>query len=300
MTSASSRPDKIADLLAAGRTLSFEFFPPKTDEAERQLEKAIHELAPLRPSFVSVTYGAGGSTRDRTRDIVIQVNRTQPFPAMPHLTCSGHTRAEITALLDEYATAGIHNVLALAGDPPADGSEPGGDFTYATELVELVRAHPGDFSVGVAAHPELHPRSGGDRAADRRHLADKLAMADFAITQFFFDPDDYVRMIDELSALGVTTPVLPGIMPPGVTPLAGLLRMATMNGSVVPPALVARLEAAGDDAGARRDIAVEVATDLCRRLLDAGVPGLHLYALNRSEAVLRIVDALGLRRDASS
>lgn len=300
MTSASSRPDKIGDLLAAGRTLSFEFFPPKTDEAERQLEKAIHELAPLRPSFVSVTYGAGGSTRDRTRDIVIQVNRTQPFPAMPHLTCSGHTRAEITALLDDYAAAGIHNVLALAGDPPADGSEPGGDFTYATELVELVRAHPGDFSVGVAAHPELHPRSGGDRAADRRHLADKLAMADFAITQFFFDPDDYVRMIDELAALGVTTPVLPGIMPPGVTPLAGLLRMATMNGSVVPPALVARLEAAGDDAEARRDIAVEVATDLCRRLLDAGVPGLHLYALNRSEAVLRIVDALGLRRDGSS
>ena len=133
---------KISDLLAAGPTLSFEFFPPKSDEAERQLEKAIHELAPLPPSFVSVTYGAGGSTRDRTRDIVIEVNRTQPFPAMPHLTCSGHTRAQITELLDEYAAAGIHNILALAGDPPADGSDAGGDFAYATELVEMMRDHP--------------------------------------------------------------------------------------------------------------------------------------------------------------
>ena len=124
---------------------------------------------------MSVTYGAGGSTRDRTRDIVVQVNDTQPFPAMPHLTCSGHTREQITALLDEYAAAGIHNILALAGDPPADGSDPGGEFTYATELVELVRDHPGDFAIGVAAHPELHPRSEGDREADRRWLAAKLA-----------------------------------------------------------------------------------------------------------------------------
>ena len=139
MTTASRHDDKIVDLLAAGRTLSFEFFPPKTDEMERQLEKTIHELAPLHPSFVSVTYGAGGSTRDRTRDIVIDVNRTQPFPAMAHLTCSGHTRAQITELLDEYASAGVHNILALAGDPPADGSDPGGDFTYATQLVEMVR-----------------------------------------------------------------------------------------------------------------------------------------------------------------
>jgi methylenetetrahydrofolate reductase (NADPH) len=294
MTSAPSGGEKIGDLLAAGRTLSFEFFPPKTDQAERQLEKTIHELAPLRPSFVSVTYGAGGSTRNRTRDIVVQVNREQPFPAMAHLTCSGHTRAEITGLLDEYAAAGVHNILALAGDPPADGSDPGGDFTYATELVELVRAHPGDFSVGVAAHPELHPRSGGDRAADRRFLAAKLAMADFAITQFFFEFDDYERMVDELAALGSTTPVLPGIMPPGASPLAGLKRMAAMNGSVVPAALLDRLDAVADDPDALRDIGVEVATDLSRRLLDAGAPGLHLYALNRSASVLRIVENLGL------
>jgi methylenetetrahydrofolate reductase (NADPH) len=299
MTSAPSGGEKIADLLAAGRTLSFEFFPPKTDEAERQLEKTIHELAPLRPSFVSVTYGAGGSTRDRTRDIVVQVNRTQPFPAMAHLTCSGHTRDQVTRLLDEYADAGVRNILALAGDPPADGSDPGGDFTYATELVELVREHPGDFSVGVAAHPELHPRSEGDRAGDRRHLAAKLAAADFGITQFFFEADDYLRMIDELAVLGSSTPVLPGIMPPGASSLAGLKRMAGMNGSVIPAALLDRLEAAADDAGALRDIGVEVATDLSRRLLDAGAPGLHLYALNRSASVLRIVDNLGIRSAAA-
>jgi methylenetetrahydrofolate reductase (NADH) len=293
MTSAPPHADKIVDLLAVGPTLSFEFFPPKSDEAERQLEKTIHELAPLRPSFVSVTYGAGGSTRDRTRDIVIDVNRTQPFPAMAHLTCSGHTRGQITDLLDEYASAGVHNILALAGDPPADGSDAGGDFTYATELVDLVRAHGDDFCIGVAAHPELHPRSVGDRAADRRYLAAKLAAADFGVTQFFFEADDYLRMIDELATLGCDTPVLPGIMP--VVNLGGLVRMAGMNGSVIPPALLARLEAVADDPDAVRDIGVEVATDLAARLLAAGAPGLHLYALNRSASVLRIVADLGLR-----
>jgi methylenetetrahydrofolate reductase (NADPH) len=285
---------RIIDQLATGPTLSFEFFPPKNDEAQRQLEKTIHELAPLRPSFVSVTCGAFGQTHDRTRDVVIEINREQSFPAMAHLTCVGNTREQVVGLLEDYAAAGVRNILALAGDPPADGSDPGGDFTYALELVELVRDHPGDFSVGVAAHPELHPRSEGDRAGDRRNLAIKLAAADFGITQFFFELDDYLRMIDELAELGCTTPVLPGVMPPGVAPLSGLMRMATMNGSVVPAGLIARLEEAGDEIEARRDIAVDVATELCRRLLDAGAPGLHLYALNRSEAVLRIVDNLGL------
>jgi len=285
---------RIIDQLATGPTLSFEFFPPKNDEAQRQLEKTIHELAPLRPSFVSVTCGAFGQTHDRTRDVVIEINREQSFPAMAHLTCVGNTREQVVGLLEDYAAAGVRNILALAGDPPADGSDPGGDFTYALELVELVRDHPGDFSVGVAAHPELHPRSEGDRAQDRRNLAIKLAAADFGITQFFFELDDYLRMIDELAELGCTTPVLPGVMPPGVAPLSGLMRMATMNGSVVPAGLIARLEEAGDEIEARRDIAVDVATELGRRLLDAGAPGLHLYALNRSEVVLRIVDNLGL------
>jgi methylenetetrahydrofolate reductase (NADPH) len=288
---------RIADLLAAGRTLSFEFFPPKTDEAGRQLEKTIHELASLQPSFVSVTYGAGGSTRERTRDIVVQVNEEQPFPAMAHLTCVGHTRAQIEALLDEYAASGVCNILALAGDPPADGSDPGGEFTYATDLVELVRAHPGGFSIGVAAHPELHPRSGGDRDHDRRHLAAKLEVADFGITQFFFRVDDYVRMIDELAELGCTRPVLPGIMP--AINVAGLVRMAAMNQAAIPPELLERLEAVADRPDEVRRIGIEVSTDLGRALLDAGAPGLHLYALNRSESVRQIAANLGLTPDGA-
>ena len=152
----------------------------------------------------------------------------------------------------------------------------------------------------MAAHPELHPRSAGDRAADRRHLADKLAIADFAITQFFFDADDFLRMVDELDALGSTTPILPGIMPPGATPLSGLKRMAGMNGSVIPAALLDRLEAAADDLETRRNIAVEVATELSQRLLDAGVPGLHLYPLNRSEIVLRVVASWASARDVTT
>jgi methylenetetrahydrofolate reductase (NADPH) len=284
---------RISDLLAAGPTLSFEFFPPKTDEMERQLEKALADLSLLEPSFVSVTYGAGGSTRERTRDIVIRVNHDSPFPAMAHLTCVGHTRAQRVELLGEYRDAGVDNILALAGDPPADGSDPGGDYHLAIELVQLVREVAPDAAVGVAAFPELHPRSGGDRAADRRHLAAKLEAADFGVSQFFFDVDDYVRMIDELDALGCRVPVVPGVMP--VANVAGLRRMAAMNGSVIPAELERRLDAAAGDAEAVRAIGVEVAIGLCERLRAAGAPGLHLYALNRSESVREIVDALGLR-----
>jgi methylenetetrahydrofolate reductase (NADPH) len=281
---------RIADLLARGRTLSFEFFPPKTDEARRQLEKAVHELAPLKPSFVSVTYGALGSTREFTRDAVVRINEDQPFPAMPHLTCVGHTRGDIYALLDFYAAHGIENILALGGDPPADGSDPGGDFTYATELIDVVRAHPAGFCVGVAAHPEVHPRS-SDRAADRRHLAAKLELADFAITQFSFVPEEQLRLRDELAALGATTPVIPSVFP--VINVAGITRMAAMNGSVIPAPLLQRLEAAATPEDVA-SIGVEAATEICRRLLDAGVPGIHLYPMNRSESVRRIVDNLGL------
>ena len=217
---------------------------------------------------------------------------------MAHLTCVGaHPRRDHRPARRVRAPPASTTSWPSAGDPPADGSDPGGDFTYATELVELVRDHPGDFSVGVAAHPELHPRSAGDRAADRRFLAAKLELADFGITQFFFEADDYLRMVDELADLGCTTPVLPGIMPPGATPLSGLQRMATMNGSVVPAA------AARPARGARATTSRPAARSrsrwppsCARRLLDAGAPGLHLYALNRSESVLRIVDGLGIRR----
>jgi methylenetetrahydrofolate reductase (NADPH) len=280
----------IKDLLAAGRTVSFEFFPPKTDEAERQLESAIRELEPLHPSFVSVTYGAGGSTRERTRDIVIGIERDTSLTAMAHLTCVGHTRAEVVSLLEEYRAGGVANILALAGDPPTDGSDPTGDFRYALELVELVREVDG-FSVGVAAHPEGHPRS-PDRASDRLHLAAKLAVADFGVTQFFFQADDHLRMIDELASLGCHTPVIPGIMP--VTNARQVQRFAELSGAEFPRDLAERLEGVADDPAAVRAIGVELATELCQRLLDEGVPGLHFYTLNRSTATREIAANLGL------
>jgi methylenetetrahydrofolate reductase (NADPH) len=283
---------RISDLLSDRRTLSFEFFPPKTDEAERALDKALSELSELEPDFVSVTYGALGTTRDRTRDLVIRINGEQRFPAMAHLTCVAHTRADINELLDSYADSGVENILALGGDPPADGGDPGGDFSYASELVELVRSHRGAFSVGVAAHPELHPRS-PDRDSDRRHLADKLAQADFGVTQFFFEVDHYVTMMDELGAIGCDTPVIPGVMP--TQSFAGVRRMAAMNGTVIPDALVERLEAVADHPAEVAAIGVEVASELGAALLEAGAPGLHLYALNRSASVTQVVENLGLR-----
>ena len=284
----------ISELLAAGPTFSFEFFPPKTDEAERQLEKALHELEPLAPSFVSVTYGAGGSTRERTRDIVLRINRDTSMTAMAHLTCAGHSRAQLTEIVDGYGTEGVTNILALAGDPPATsaGESPApSEFRYASELVALVRSR-GDFCVGVAAHPELHPRSAGDRAADRDHLAAKLADADFGVTQFFFRGGDYLTMMDELATRGVTTPVIPGIMP--VTNAGQIQRFAQMAGAAFPADLAARIEAVGDRPEEVRRIGVDAATTLCRDLLDAGVPGLHFYTLNRSTATREIYANLGL------
>ena len=282
---------RIGDLLAAQPTLSFEFFPPKSDEAERALYKTVAELAELRPSFVSVTYGAGGSTRERTRDVVVTINREQPFPAMAHLTCMGHTRAQIAALLDEYAAGGVENILALGGDPPADGSEVTGDFQYAVDLVEFVRDHPAGFSIGVAAHPELHPRS-TDRAEDRRRLAEKLELADFGVTQFFFELDPYLRLVDELADLGCDKPVLPGIMP--VVNVAGVQRMATMNGTLIPEPLLERLAAVEDLPDEVAKIGVEVATELGAALLGEDAPGLHIYALNRSASPRAIHSNLGL------
>jgi len=275
----------IADLLRAGPTRSLEFFPPRTDEAERRFHVSLDELLPLEPSFASVTYGALGTTQERTRDIVVAMNADHPFPTMAHLTCVGHTRPEIGALLDSYARSGVRNILALGGDPPADGSDPGGDFAHAIELVRVVREHPAGFCVGVAAHPELHPRS-PDRESDRRHLAAKLRLADFAITQFFFRVEDYGRMLDELAALGCDRPVVPGVMP--FVSAEGLRRMAAMNRTTIPPDLDRRLDAVADDQQAVEDLGVEVATDLCRRLADAGAPGLHLYTLNRSASVSRL------------
>ncbi|MEN3316387.1 MAG: methylenetetrahydrofolate reductase [Acidimicrobiaceae bacterium] len=281
---------RIADLLAAGRTYSFEFFPPRTPEAEITLEMTLAELELLRPSFVSVTYGAGGSTRERTHDLVVSINTSSSMTAMAHLTCAAHSRADLADILGRYHEAGVENILALGGDPPADLDLPPGELTYADELVELAR-QVGPFCVGVAAHPELHPRS-ADRQSDRSCLAAKLKQADFAITQFFFRAEDYLSMVDDLAGLGVDKPVIPGIMP--INNLSSIRRMAAMSGAAVPPEVVERVEAVAGDADAVRRVGIEMATELCRRLLDAGAPGLHFYTLNRSTATREIYANLGL------
>jgi methylenetetrahydrofolate reductase (NADPH) len=281
---------RIAELLAHGRTFSFEFFPPKTDEAQAQLEATIAELAYLKPSFFSVTYGALGSTRSRTRDVVVGLARGGTIPPMAHLTCVGHLRSEIDQLIGEYVGAGVSNILALGGDLPADQSQLGpSDFRYALDLVAYLRTNF-DLSIGVAAHPEVHPRS-PSREVDRRHLADKLRLADFAVTQFFFDIDHYLRLVDELAALGVHKPIIPGVMP--VTNKGQIARMAQMSGAAIPGWLTDRLAGVEDPADVRR-IGVEVATELSARLLAAGAPGLHLYTLNRSTATREIYANLGL------
>lgn len=280
---------RISDLIASGRTFSFEFFPPKTDTAQLSLGRTIAELESLSPSFVSITYGAGGSTRQRTQELVQWIRKETHINPMAHLTCQGHTRAEIAEILDTYATSDVENILALGGDAPADGSVTASDYTYASELLDDVVA-TGRFSVGVAAHPEVHPRS-PDRESDRRHLAAKLSRADFAVTQFFFEADVYVRMIDELSALGVDKPVIPGIMP--VTNKSQIVRMAELSGAAFPAWLAERLDRVESADDVRR-VGVEAATELCSELLANGVPGLHFYTLNRSTATREIYANLGL------
>lgn len=279
---------RIVDLLGAQNTLSFEFFPPTDDIARKQLDETLDELAGLSPSFVSVTCGVGGDGHDRTHDIVTNICQDRSFPAMAHLTCVGHTRQGVAALLDDYAAAGVANILALAGDPP-DGSAISGDFRYASDLVEMIRTHPAGFSVGVAAHPEVHPRS-VDRASDRQFLAAKLNQADFAITQFFFDPADYVQLCEELADLGCHRPVIPGVMP--VIWPKSIRRFADMNNSTVPEDLFAQLETLSTPD--RITAAAESAAELSQALLDAGAPGIHLYTLNRSEASIQTAELLSL------
>lgn len=282
---------RIADRLAAKQTLSFEFFPPKTAAAQLTLGRTVAALEPLKPDFVSITYGAGGSDRHRTGDVVDWMRKETALEPMAHLTCMGHTRDDVAKLLVDYRRIGVENILALGGDPPADGSTPAGDYTYASDLlVDVARA--GCFSIGVAAHPELHPRS-PDRATDRRHLADKLRVADFAVTQFFFELEHWLRLVDELAALDVHKPVLPGIMPVGN--IAQVARMAKMSGADLPRWLIDRLERTDDPEQVRR-IGIEVATELAAELLDAGAPGIHLYTLNRPDTVRQICANLDLAR----
>ena len=281
---------RIGDLLATGRTFSFEFSPPQSAAGSLSLVRTIAELEPLAPSFVSVTYGAGGSTREHTRDTVLWVRKETNIPPMAHLTCVGHTRAEIADIISTYTEAGIENVLALAGDAPKDPADARpSDYVYASDLIEHLK-EIGNLCIGVAAHPEGHPRS-PDLATDRRHLADKLRAADFATTQFFFDLDHYLSLVNDLADMGITKPVVPGIMP--VTNIAQVERMAELSGAAFPAWLRERLESGTSPEDVRR-IGVEAATELSAQLLEAGAPGLHFYTMNKSTATLEIYAQLGL------
>jgi methylenetetrahydrofolate reductase (NADPH) len=285
----------VADLLARGACYSFEFFPPKTDEGERALWQTLRQLEPLGPAFVSVTYGAGGTERDRTVRVTERIAAETTMVPVGHLTCVGSSAAELRQVVGQYAAAGVRTILALRGDPPSGlGTEwtphPDG-FRHADELVRLVTGL-GDFCVGVAAFPQGHPES-PDLEADARRLAAKAdAGAQFAITQFFFDADDYLRLRERALMHGCTIPIVPGVMP--ITNYRQVDRFAALAGTPVPTALAERLQLVEDDPDAVRAIGVEVATQLCRRLLDEGAPGLHFYTLNRSPATREVYGLLGL------
>ena len=283
---------RITDLLSAGQTFSFEFFPPKDNEEQKLLTRTIADLQPLHPSFVSVTYRGGRISRERTTRVVIDLLNTTDLTPMPHLTCVAHPRFELGEIIGGFRAAGLENLLALGGDPlPAEESYK--ELEYASQLVEMGR-RLGFESIGVAAHPAGHPRS-PDLTSDRKHLAFKMTLADFAITQFFFKLEEYERLRDEMAALGITKPILAGIMP--ITSLVSVQRMAQLSGYAVPDDVVRRIQAGGDDRDEIRRRGIEVATELCRDLLAAGVPGLHFYTLNFSKATREIYANLGLAAD---
>ena len=277
----------VAGRIGRGRFISFELWPPRSAESAAALEDALEGLAALRPAFVAITYGAGGSTRERTHELVARLAGTELLP-LAHLTCAAHGRAELVALLSQYLEAGVRDLLALHGDPPlaSDAALPEGDLRHAIELVALAR-EVGFPSVGVAVHPEGHPTS-PSRASDLAWQADKLRAADFGLTQFLHRASDYARFVDEV---GVDTPVVPGVMP--ITNVRQLERMAAMSGTEVPLALATRLHAVADRPDEVRRIGVEHATQLCRDLLDAGAPGLHFYTMNRAAATLEVCANLG-------
>jgi methylenetetrahydrofolate reductase (NADPH) len=286
-----TQTQRIADLLGEGPTYSVELMPPRTDEMLQQLEQTLQELKPLKPSFCSVTYGAGGSTRERTVEAVMGIHRDPDYVAMPHLTCVGQTKEEIERLVRQYADAGIVNLLALAGDPPRDGPATG-DFRYATELIELARGVSDQFSIGVSAFPEVHPQS-PDRATDRKRLAEKLRQADFGITQFFWNADHYFRMVDELTHdHHCDTPVVPSVFP--ILNAATAYKFTVTNGAEWPTWLAERFEKAGDDPEATRRVGVDVATEIAQQLIDRGVPGLHVYTMNRATSATEVWANLGL------
>ena len=276
--------------------LSVEFFPPQTPEGAEKLRATWAKLAPLNPAFFSVTFGAGGSTQDRTFDTVAEI-RAAGLSAAPHLSCIGSTRARIGEILGRYREAGIHRLVALRGDLPSGMAEPG-ELRYANELVEFIRQSSGDwFHIEVAAYPEVHPqaRSPQDDLANFKRKVD--AGADAAITQFFYNGDAYERFVDDARAAGVSIPIIPGIMP--IASFSKLSRFADTCGAEIPRWMRKRFESYGDDAASIRAYGLDVVTALCERLIGAGAPGLHFYTLNQSALTLEIARRLGIAGTAA-
>jgi len=277
--------------------MSFEFFPPKTDAGVEQLRSAVTALEPLRPDFVSVTYGATGSSRERTLEATRLISTQTPVDTMGHLTCVGQTAAQLRQALTSYAEVGVRHILAVRGDPEGGpGSAwqtyPGG-LDNATQLVRLVKDH-GEFCVGVGAFPDTHPER-RDATLDANILLDKQeAGAEFAITQLFFRAESYFGLVERIRAVGCTLPVIAGVMP--VTAISQLERFATLSGAEVPDEIARRLHAVADDPAAVRDVGREIAVELCEELLAGGVPGLHFFTQNRSRATAEILATLRDRR----
>ena len=283
-------------LAGGGPVFSFEFFPPKTPQGERNLEDALAELVQLEPAFVSVTYGAGGSTREKTIEIVKRIAERYGLEAMAHFTCVGATVPDIRATLDEMRSAGIDNVLALRGDPPAGQEEwiaTEGGLEYSRELVELISGgYP--FAIGAACFPETHIHAASPEE-DLEHLVEKVdAGVDFLITTMFFDNRVYFEFLKKTRAAGITVPIIPGVMP--ITRAGQIRRMAEMSGASIPAGLARELAARGEDEEAVRDFGVAYATLQCAELLAAGAPGIHFYTLNRSPATRAILSALKLAK----
>jgi methylenetetrahydrofolate reductase (NADPH) len=270
--------------------ISFEFFPPKTDEQRAQLDRAAQLLKTHRPEYASVTFGAGGSTLSYTGDTVAHLHQQHGLNVAPHLSCVGGTRAELGALLDSYRAAGYRRIVALRGDLPSGMATPG-DFRYAAELVSFIREHSGEhFHIEVAAYPEIHPQA-DDALADLQHFKAKIdAGANGAITQYFFNPDAYFRFVDDVRRLGVNVPIVPGVMP--IANYSQLKRFSDMCGAEIPRWIAKRMQAHGDDAESVRALGAEVVAQLCRRLLQGGAPGLHFYTLNRAKATHSVLEQL--------